>query len=277
MTMTRKNWLKSLLVRLSGSRLVQAMLERGVISAQDLMGIGSGSSPAWSGEKVLGALLRQRYSLKSAPLCVFDVGSNRGQFLVQVIEPLQTSGVKMTVHAFEPGRSAFGILKDRFREHEGVRLNNFGLGSQNAEVDLYADAQGSSLASLSPRRLEHFGIRFNFSERISIRVLDDYCREQEVERIDLLKLDVEGHELDVFQGARRMFRERRIAMTSFEFGGANIDSRTFFQDFWYFFRENGGGRLHRITPSGFLVPIPEYREVLEQFRTTNFLVILPEG
>ncbi len=275
--MPQKNWLKSLLVRLSGNRLAQAMLERGVISAQDLMGIGSGASPAWSGEKVLGALLRQRYSRKPAPLCIFDVGSNQGQFLLDLIEPLQTSGVKLTVHAFEPGRSAFGVLKDRFGELQGVRLNNFGLGSQNADVDLFADAQGSGLASLSRRRLDHFGINFNVSERISIRMLDDYCRQQEVEHIDLLKVDVEGHELEVFEGAGRMFHERRIAMTSFEFGGADIDSRTFFQDFWYFFRENGGGLLHRITPGGGLVPIPEYREGLEQFRTTNFLVILPEG
>lgn len=73
-----------------------------------------------------------------------------------------------------------------------------------------------------------------------------------------------------------MFRKRRIRMVSFEFGGGNIDSRTFFQDFWYFFREIEPARLHRITPAGRLVPIPEYREVYEQFRTTNFVVILPE-
>ena len=61
-------------------------------------------------------------------------------------------------------------------------------------------------------------------------------------------------------------------MVTFEFGGCNIDTRTYFQDFWYFFREHGMHRVYRITPTGLLVPILGYREELEQFRTTNFLV-----
>jgi hypothetical protein len=133
------------------------------------------------------------------------------------------------------------------------------------------------LASLSRRRLHHFGIEFEAAETVQMRVLDDYCSERGVQRIDLLKLDVEGHELDVLQGAKRMFQEQRIGMVSFEFGGCNIDSRTFVQDFWYFFRQNGGGRLHRLSPSGTLVPVPEYQEDLEQFRTTIFVMLRAEA
>jgi len=275
--MTRKNWIKSLLVRLSGSPRAQGLLERGVVFAQDLMGVGSGSSPNWSGEKVLSGILHRQYAPATGPLCIFDVGSNEGQFLQEVLEPLRQSGLPLQVHAFEPSRVAFTVLHDRFKDRPDIRLNNFGLGSQNGEFELFTNAPGSGLASLSKRRLDHFGIGFESSERVAIHMLDDYCREQGIERIDLLKMDVEGHELDVLQGGRRMFREHRIRLASFEFGGGNIDSRTFFQDFWYFFRENRPARLYRITPAGSLAPVPEYREVYEQFRTTNFLVTLPEG
>ena len=61
-------------------------------------------------------------------------------------------------------------------------------------------------------------------------------------------------------------------MVSFEFGGCDIDTRTFFQDFWYFFRERGMGNVHRMTPTGFLAAVNRYDENYEQFRTTNFLV-----
>jgi hypothetical protein len=70
-----------------------------------------------------------------------------------------------------------------------------------------------------------------------------------------------------------MFRDRKIGMLSFEFGGCNIDSRTYFQDFWHFFRENGMKSIFRIAPSGCLVPLKQYKEEYEQFRTTNFLVL----
>ncbi len=61
-------------------------------------------------------------------------------------------------------------------------------------------------------------------------------------------------------------------MATFEFGGCNIDTRTYFQDFYYFF-EDVGMRVLRITPSGFLTPIDSYKEVYEQFTTTNFVAL----
>ena len=68
-----------------------------------------------------------------------------------------------------------------------------------------------------------------------------------------------------------MLAERRINTISIEFGGCNIDSRTFFQDFWYFLHERGMWRIFRIAPAGYLVALPAYREAYEQFRTTNFV------
>jgi len=164
-------------------------------------------------------------------------------------------------------------LSDNAKGYSNVRLNNFGLGKESGEFELFYNEIGSGLASLSKRRLDHFGIDFRYSEKVRIETLDDYCWNQKVQNIDLLKLDVEGHELDVLQGGIQMFQGKRIRMVSFEFGGCNIDTRTYFQDFWYFFQENRMARIFRITPSGHLVPIPQYKEVYEQFRTTNFLVL----
>jgi FkbM family methyltransferase len=236
------------------------------------MGIGSGGGVNSSGEMVLVRKLKQLYEKTSQSLCVFDVGSNKGQFLDLIVDGLRD--IPSNVYAFEPSQHTYESLSENAKGYSNVHLNNFGLGNESGEFELFYDEIGSALASLSKRRLDHFGIDFRYSEKVRIETLDDYCINQNVQNIDLLKLDVEGHELEVLQGGIQMFQSKRIRMVSYEFGGCNIDTRTYFQDFWYFFKENGMDNMFRLTPSGYLVPLLQYRESYEQFRTTNFLVLL---
>ena len=80
-------------------------------------------------------------------------------------------------------------------------------------------------------------------------------------------MDIEGHELDALRGFGEALKH--IDVIQFEFGGCNIDTRTFFQDFWYFFQKEGF-EIYRITPFD-LVKIESYQESEEYFVTTNYL------
>lgn len=80
-------------------------------------------------------------------------------------------------------------------------------------------------------------------------------------------MDIEGHELKALIGFGRSIHS--IKVIQFEFGGCNIDSRTFFQDFYYFFK-NQNFDLFRITPLG-LFSVRDYRERDEYFTTTNYI------
>jgi len=261
-------WVLNILARLSGNNLAQRLLNFNVLAAQYLMGIGAGSRVESSGEGAIWRMLRAKVKANQE-LCLFDVGANEGQFLEMIAGGLR--GVPFCIHAFEPSEKAFTILRQKAGTQPSVILNNFALGREQGKAKLFYEKSGSGLGSLYERRLDHFGIDFTQSATVSVQTLDQYCTEQGIQRIDLLKLDVEGHELEVLRGAQRMFSERRIGIVSFEFGGCNIDSRTFLQDFYYFFKERGM-TISRITPSGYLWPIHNYREIDEQFRTTNFLV-----
>ncbi|MBV9763802.1 MAG: FkbM family methyltransferase [Acidobacteriaceae bacterium] len=260
------------LSRVAGNRSVQSFLENCVLAAQYLQGIGAGADVSASGERAVLATLLTRAPVSAESLCIFDVGANTGQFLTLACQTLE--GHRFHVYSFEPSSSTFKQLEETARKYRDVTVNNFALGQEQGERTLFSNAAGSGLASFSKRRLAHFGIDMDLSETVKVETLDGYCAAHAIGQIDLLKLDVEGHELAVLNGATNMFRASRIGMVTFEFGGCNIDSRTFVQDFFYFFRDHGM-KIARITPSGFCHKLSSYREILEQFRTTNFVCFHP--
>jgi hypothetical protein len=135
---------------------------------------------------------------------------------------------------------------------------------------LYADKKGSGLGSLTNRRLDHFNINLDHQEEVSVETLDGFLLNRFPNLIpNILKMDVEGHEFEILQGASETLKDIRIVQ--FEFGGSNIDTKTFFQDFWYFFMELGF-QIYRLTPSGPKI-IGAYSEQDETFRATNYFAI----
>ena len=262
--------MKRALVKCTGGEAVQRVLFRGVALGLYLMGIGAGASPEASGERAVMKRLRG-LSVRGRPLCVFDVGANKGQF-AKVTET-ELASVPHEVHAFEPGRHTFQCLAESLAGRSHIHLNNVALGKQIGEERLYYDHPGSGLASLTKRNLDHLGIDFAGSEMVRVDTVDEYCSRHGIAHIDLLKLDVEGHELEVLQGAAQILAAGRVSLLTFEFGGCNIDTRTYLRDFYMLLARNRMKTLYRITPSGYLAAMPPYAEIWEQFRTTNFLAV----
>jgi FkbM family methyltransferase len=254
-------------LKLTGSLTAQQSLQNLILRAQFYSGIGSGAFVNTSGEEAVLRLIEKNIA---GPKCIFDIGANQGEFLASIQRNLSSEG--LTIHAFEPSENTFKMLEKTVRalSSEGLELNNFALGKKDYQSTLFSNESGSGLASLTQRRMKHFNIDFDLSETVSVRTLDGYCRERGLDHIHLVKVDVEGHELDVFFGAQEMFSRQAIDVVMFEFGGASIDTRVFFQDFYYFFQDYAMN-LFRITPSGFLFPIEGYDDSLEQFRTMNFV------
>jgi FkbM family methyltransferase len=256
----------SILSRISGNKFVQKLLQKNVYISQYFMGIGSGSSVSTSGERIIFNVLSMRCE---PPYCIFDVGAYKGHFLDLALETISVTD--FSIHCFEPGGETFKSLIERKKDSR-VKFNNIGIGKEKGYMSLFYNTAGSALASLTKRKLDHLGIEFDKSETVQIETIDNYCKENKIKRINLLKTDIEGHELDAFEGAKEMFANNAIDIVTFEFGGCNIDTRTFFQDFWYFFLDVNM-KLFRITPSGYLSQIESYKEIDEQFSTTNFIAI----
>ena len=195
---------------------------------------------------------------------VLDIGANVGTYSLAI----RKFSPQATIFAFEPSSVARKTLVEQFIGVSSVVIVPFALGSKSSKETLWSDSPGSALASLTKRRLEHFGTDFSRSESVEVITLDSWTKTMNVIP-NLIKMDVEGHELDVLKGG---FNTLALAqVVQFEFGGCNIDTRTFFQDFWYLLTGKGFS-IYRISEAG-PIRIPCYSELDECFRTTNYIAV----
>lgn len=205
---------------------------------------------------------------KSKKKVLFDVGANRGEYTKALLQSFPDA----QIHSFEPAQETYKTLRKNVRA-ENVTLNNFGISNEISESILYYDKENSGLASLYNRQLDYYGVDFSKSETVRLDTLDHYCKENDIRHIDILKLDIEGNELNALKGATKLLAEKRIKVIQIEFGGCNIDSRTFFRDFWNLLHEDF--KMYRILKDGFK-EILRYDERLENFATTNYVFVLKE-
>lgn len=197
---------------------------------------------------------------------LFDVGANTGAYTRELLKQFGKSASK--IYCFEPSEElvkAHLIFND-----ERVTVVNAALGRENAVGVLYGTEKTSGLNSLTRRRLDHFGLEMKKVQDVQIITLDAFAAKNGIHQVDLLKLDVEGHELSVLGGASTLLAQKRINCIQFEFGGCNIDTRTYFQDFWYLLAVTHKFEIYRMSPLG-LIKVIKYRETDESFLTTNYI------
>ncbi len=229
------------------------------------LNIGNGGNVINSGE--VNVLYEINKEIKKNELIVFDVGANIGNYSKAVLKYCNEFN-NVNIHCFEPSKSTFELLKDNLEGKDNIILNNVGLNSMDRETKLYSFAGNSQLSSIYKRELDYCNIPNDGEEKVKLITLDSYCRSNGINYIDFLKIDVEGNEIEVLKGAKEMLEKKNINYIQFEFGGCNIDSRTYFKDFWDLLSKNYN--FYRIMKDGF-VKLNNYNILLECFNCSNFL------
>jgi len=227
------------------------------------VGRGCGDVVKRDGESVVMDLLKSRYS-SDEELVIFDVGACEGEYTDMVLETI----TRCTVHAFEPDRHNYDKITTKYTDNN-VICNYKAAYKQNCVKKVYGTDKAHCLSSLNKDRdFSHVGIPTVALNDVECIKLDDYCKSNSISYVHLLKMDVEGTELDVMLGAEGIIKSTGIVQ--FEFGGANIDSKVSFKDLFYYFNKRGF-LLYRILPVSKFYPVKKYTEIDENYITANYI------
>jgi FkbM family methyltransferase len=220
-----------------------------------------------TGEKQLLAFLAKKDVTVNT---LFDAGTNDGTYSLLLTEIFPNA----SIHAFEPVPDTYRIAEKTLNGKPNVSLHRFGLYRENCTLDIYNDSNNpnSQISTVYADGLVDFYATTELQRlKIDVKTLDSFCEENGISNIDFIKIDVEGAELSVLQGAENMIRNNGIKIVQFEFNDFNISSRTFMQDFYKLLK---GYRFFRITAKG-LVNMGAYSTNHEIFKYQNVLAVHP--
>ena len=142
---------------------------------------------------------------------IVDVGANRGGTALRYLE----FDDRAAIHCFEPTPTHLETLRERFRESPRVYVHECGLGSRSCTMNMHINRmqdtnsllESTRIGATSDKSCETVG-----EIEIDIRTLDDECHRLGLDSIDLLKLDVQGYELEVLRGASGLLNDRKIQL-----------------------------------------------------------------
>jgi len=148
-----------------------------------------------------------RYSHLLENKVIFDIGSNLGYFSRVVAESIPYK----QIHLFEPCQKYHDESKKLLSRFDNISFSNVAVGSENSKSTLYKDRTDSNpgwntLLKRDPMQAEGFYNNL-IPEEVSVVRLDDFYKD--VERVDFIKIDVEGWERHVLEGAFEIIKKHK--------------------------------------------------------------------
>jgi FkbM family methyltransferase len=198
---------------------------------------------------------------------IIDVGGNEGDYaaLCKKYSP------DAKIISFEPHPKTFERLKLRSKKLN-FEVINAAVSNVHETVILYdlAGQEGTSHASLYAGVVSDIHRSEVNQFNVPALPLDDYLSKNAINHVTLLKIDAEGHELKILQGAQQYLSLGKIDIVHFEFNEMNVVSKTFMKDFYDILHEYS---FFRLLPNGML-PLGNYQSAkCEIFLYQNIIAI----
>lgn len=183
----------------------------------------------------------RRYIKPLTGQIIFDVGANRGQAATELTKNFPGA----TIYSIEPYGPSFNRLKETVAKYPNVHAHCIGLGTHDGKSLLFTNeaTEGNSLLPVKadlPETLIGSWNRPVGTSEVEIRQLDTFCNENGIDRIDVLKLDSQGYELQILEGAAKMLAANRIGCIFTEVTFVDIyEGQTRFEDIYQLLHGHG--------------------------------------
>lgn len=168
---------------------------------------------------------------------VIDVGANNGGFagLINKILP------DVSIYSFEPLKDCFNELKINTSNIKNIKYFNYALGSEESEQIMNHNefAPSSSLLNINEAHTSAFPFTAKtVPEKIIIKRLDSFLDEIQIRRKVLLKIDVQGYEINVLDGAPEFLKSTDLIIVETSFFQL-YDGQPLFHDVYTKLYESG--------------------------------------
>jgi len=188
-------------------------------------------------------------------MTIFDVGAHLGKY-TKLFSLL--TGDNGRVYAFEPAESSFEKLASSLKELNctNVTLINKAIYSQNGKVTLHEfPEEFSAWKSLglpqmkNPHDHKHI-VQIKRAVEVEAVSLDSFCQQNNINKIDYLKLDIEGAELKALIGASNLLENKAIRYLQFEISEKMLPGMNTRAKFIFDFLKSKGYECHTINEDG---------------------------
>ena len=168
---------------------------------------------------------------------VLDVGANEGQFaeLIHRILP------QANIYSFEPLSIPFNKLQSLKNEIPFLQCYQFAIGSENGEMDMNSNefSPSSSLLSMTELHSSTFPYTKNsVLQKVSVRTLDSLLSEMKLQKNILLKIDVQGFEMEVLKGSKELIENISILIVETSFQKLYKNQPLFHEVYQYLVNKN---------------------------------------
>lgn len=176
----------------------------------------------------------------TSEITIFDLGANIGQTAKRYRALFPTS----KIHSFEPFPSSIEKLKEAVAGDTNVFIVPKAVAEKEGTTTFYVN-EASATNSLLPRpasQRRYFPKKANAQNTIEVELIsiDKYSKDHDISQIDILKLDLQGGELNALKGAKELLKKSSISIIYTEIMFvAHYENAPYFNEIWNFLSEFG--------------------------------------